>query len=607
MKKFLTLFFTSVMVTVFLAFTAYAEQTAEKPQLTDNANSWRYENGQPITDPYGTLLLAEDAYHPNATLTGIDVSKHQGVIDWEKVKAAGIDFAIIRCGYAEDKAEYDDTRWHYNASECERLGIPYGVYLYSYAFNVAEAESEADHVLRLVEGYNPSLPIYYDMEDNSTLPYDHVAMANAFCQKISDAGYPVGIYASKYWWLTYLKDPSLDKWYRWVAQWNTECNYNGRYEIWQYHNKGRVDGINTDVDMNFLIGYPEDHGVAAGTQLSGALAENGMPKLSWNAVSGAVGYKVYRSERRNSGYTAVDTTAAVYTDTAAGMGKTYYYKVKAVFPNGSMSGSSNIVEITTRLDTPEVTVSADASTGKPKLRWNSINNAYGYEIYRKAAAEREYTLNGTTKDTFFTDTSAQTGTIYYYQVRAVYSDSEAKSSFSTAQSVVCRLPAVNVRISVSDGAKLSWAPVEQATGYNVYRASEWNGEYKLIKTTSGNTFTDTSGTDTDYYRVEAVYKNSSANSARSLITGRNYNQPKITIKTTSLTAEGTAEISWPQSAAATSYEVYCSASRYGSYKPVCVTSGTSFVNSGAENGKTYYYRIKAVYCPRALHTAAALQ
>ena len=602
MKKILTLLLLSVMTAAFMGFTAFAEETAENPKLTDNANSWRYENGQPITNMYDTLLLADESYHPDATLTGIDVSKHQGVIDWEKVKAAGIDFAIIRCGYAEDKTEYDDTRWHYNASECERLGIPYGVYLYSYAFNVAEAESEADHVLRLIEGYNPSLPVYYDMEDNSTLEYDHVAMAHAFCQKISDAGYPVGIYASKYWWLTYLKDPSLDKWYRWVAQWNTECNYNGRYEIWQYYNKGRVDGINTDVDMNFLIGYPEDHGVVAGAKLTGMLSDGGMPALSWNSMSGAGGYKVYRSEQRNSGYTAVDTSAAGYVDTSAEMGKTYYYKVKAVYPNGSYSGSSNIVEITTMLAAPEVTVTSDVISGKPALKWKRVNNAYSYEIYRKSASEKEYTLNTTSNSTYYTDNSAQTGTVYYYQVRAVYRDDVIKSAFSTAQSMVCRLPAVNVRLAVADGTNLSWTPVEQATGYNVYRASEWNGEYRLINTTDGNTFTDMTGADTDFYRIEAVYRNSNANSAHSVITGRNYTQPAVTLKIINTSAEGTAQASWQKVEAATGYEVYCATSRYGKYKLVSITTDTSFANPEAREGRTYYYRVKAVYCPKVHRT-----
>ena len=88
---------------------------------------------------------------PGAVKKGIDVSQHQGKIDWEMVKISGIDFAVIRCGYGMDQTDQDDDQWLRNVSECERLGIPYGVYLYSYADTVEKAKSEADHVIRLIK------------------------------------------------------------------------------------------------------------------------------------------------------------------------------------------------------------------------------------------------------------------------------------------------------------------------------------------------------------------------------------------------------------------------------------------------------------------------
>ena len=94
---------------------------------------------------------------------GIDVSQHQGIIDWEKVKNH-IDFAIIRCGYGQDIPGQDDRMFKRNADECTRLNIPFGVYLYSYAKNETEALSEAKHVLRLIEGYQMAYPIYLDLE-----------------------------------------------------------------------------------------------------------------------------------------------------------------------------------------------------------------------------------------------------------------------------------------------------------------------------------------------------------------------------------------------------------------------------------------------------------
>ena len=106
----------------------------------------------------------------NTTAQGIDVSYRQGDIDWEKVKNSGqVDFAIIRCGFGMNETKQDDSKWKYNSSECERLGIPYGVYLYSYADTVAKAKSEANHVIRLIKGKKLSYQIFYDMEEKTVL------------------------------------------------------------------------------------------------------------------------------------------------------------------------------------------------------------------------------------------------------------------------------------------------------------------------------------------------------------------------------------------------------------------------------------------------------
>ena len=168
------------------------------PEKNDNANSWRFNNGVPIEnkeDISKNLKARRAVSAPDATAHGIDVSEWQGNIDWEKVKADGIDFAILRCGFGMDQTNQDDSKFLRNAKECERLGIPYGVYLYSYATNTSRAASEADHVLRLLKGRSLSYPVYFDMEDNSTLPYkaSFGKIAETFCNKISAAGYPVGV------------------------------------------------------------------------------------------------------------------------------------------------------------------------------------------------------------------------------------------------------------------------------------------------------------------------------------------------------------------------------------------------------------------------------
>lgn len=243
---------------------SFAETVPSDPEIGDKANSWRYTDGQ-LTENSPAKARAA-ASHPDATLTGIDVSEHQGKIDWEKVKADGVDFAIIRCGYGMDQEDQDDKWFEYNVTECERVGMPYGIYIYSYATSVSRASSEADHVLRLIEGCNLSYPVFYDMEESSTIGKDLAAIAKTFCDKIEAAGYPVGVYANLNWWNNYLTDPVFENWHRWVAQYNTSCQYKGDYGIWQYTSNGSVDGISGRVDMNFQIGWPEDHGVILETK-----------------------------------------------------------------------------------------------------------------------------------------------------------------------------------------------------------------------------------------------------------------------------------------------------------------------------------------------------
>ncbi|MBQ3355521.1 MAG: hypothetical protein IJG45_00175 [Oscillospiraceae bacterium] len=194
---------------------------------------------------------------------GIDVSHHQGRIDWNTV-ATQIDFVILRCGYGDDSTSYDDTQWARNVSECERLGIPYGVYLYSYASSDAEAQSEAEHALRLLAGHSPQLPVYLDLEDkviaNNCSNADILRQATIFCNRLQAAGYSVGIYANKNWWTTKLTNSAYDQWSRWIAIWGASSPaYDKAYDIWQYSSTGSVSGISGNVDMDYWYGELPTH------------------------------------------------------------------------------------------------------------------------------------------------------------------------------------------------------------------------------------------------------------------------------------------------------------------------------------------------------------
>lgn len=192
-------------------------------------------------------------------ILGIDVSTHNGKPDWAKVKADGVKFAMIRMGIGSDISSQDDKEFERNVSECDRLGIPWGAYLYSYALNVNDAKSEVEHAKRLLKGKKPTYPIAFDMEDadgykkkngmpsNSTL----VDICETFLSALEKEGYKVTLYASLSWLDNQLNNSKLDKYDKWVAQWGPKCTYGGEYSLWQYTSDGEVNGIDGRVDLNY--------------------------------------------------------------------------------------------------------------------------------------------------------------------------------------------------------------------------------------------------------------------------------------------------------------------------------------------------------------------
>lgn len=214
-------------------------------------------------------------------LKGIDVSFAQGRVDWDKLKG-NIDFAIIRCGYGNNQANQDDVQWARNVAECNRLGIPWGTYLYSYATSAADAGSEAAHVLRLLKGLNPTYPVYIDMEHDAAFKSRALStqICKIFCETVSAAGFTAGIYANKDWAVNRLDMAQLSKWTFWLAQYNDKVTYSGKYDMWQYSSSGSLPGITGKVDLNY--GY-KDFTSAVTPAITGLVLDTG----SYDLASGA--------------------------------------------------------------------------------------------------------------------------------------------------------------------------------------------------------------------------------------------------------------------------------------------------------------------------------
>ena len=194
----------------------------------------------------------------NRTARGIDVSKFQGSIDWNAVKADGITFAIIRCGYRGygSGALVEDSTYRQNIQGAINAGLRVGVYFYSQAINEAEAVEEASMVLSLVSGYSLPLGVYYDTESvgggraNALSAAERTACAVAFCETIRSAGYSAGVYSYASWFYNALNFANISKYNIWIAQYRDTLSFSYKHNIWQYTGSGSVKGISKPVDMN---------------------------------------------------------------------------------------------------------------------------------------------------------------------------------------------------------------------------------------------------------------------------------------------------------------------------------------------------------------------
>lgn len=362
-----------LLISVFMIFQTTckvwgSQITPTQAEKNGLENSFRYTDGKlKSTTERMTRSLTRVVKPSNATAQGIDVSYHQGTIDWEKVKNSGqVDFAIIRCGIGMDQTNQDDTQWENNTSECERLGIPYGTFLYSYADTVEKARSEAQHVIRLVQGKNLTYPIYYDMEDNSVMnKIDSKTageIAQTFLNTLEANGYKnVAVYSSKSLFETKLTADIFNRYPRWVAHYNDTCGYQGSYHMWQYTNKGQIDGITGNVDLDYKIGNWTCAGYtpAPATPTTPAapvaptaavkkttvsnpkattiksLKKSGKKaiKITYKKVSGVSGYQIYMSTKKKSGYKKIATLSSKkssYTKGKLKKGKKYYFKVRTM-------------------------------------------------------------------------------------------------------------------------------------------------------------------------------------------------------------------------------------------------------------------------------------
>ena len=343
--------------------------------------------------------------------------------------------------------------------------------------------------------------------------------------------------------------------------------------------------------------------------VTGGNDAQGRPTLTWNAVTGAAKYEVYRARSQSGDYIKYSTvTGTSYTNISyIEDGNTYYYKVRALDANGTAGAWSSIVSVTYRaastgtLSAPAVTGGND-SQGRPTLKWNAVSGAAKYEVYRARSKDGDYIKYATVTGTSYTNTSyIENGNTYYYKVRALDANGTA-GAWSSIVSVTYKqtLPAPTVTGGNDSQGRptLKWKAVSGAAKYEVYRARSKDGDYIKYSTTTGTSYTNTSyieNGNTYYYKVRALDANGTAG-AWSSVVSVTYKQtlPAPTV-TGGNDAQGRPTLKWNAVTGAAKYEVYRARSKDGDYIKYSTVTGTSYTNTSyIENGNTYYYKVRAL-------------
>lgn len=569
---------------------------------------------------------------------GVDVSNHNGDINWQAVKEYGISFAIIRVGFGMDQEDQDDLRFKANADACRELGIPFGVYIYSYANTVEKAKSEAYHCLRLVSGYDLNFPIYYDLEDEKTTGKCSnskiLKISKAFAKVISDAGYEVGFYASTNWWQERLTDSYYDKHSRWVAQYNDECTYEGVKDMWQYTSAGKIPGMPGDADMDALyysLSGEVSEVMYTGEEITPELNVKGpngklLEKdtdytVTWRdnvdvgtAYADIVGIKSYKGFKRTEKFkiTQRQIISAEFTEikNRSYTGKAITPKVKATY-NGKklVEGVDYTVkyENNRKVGTATITVTGIGNfKGKKIINFDikklNVKNAVIKGLKDKAYTGKKrgslslYTKEGVelTRDKDYTLTFKNNREIGKATVTIKGIGSRCTGTRTVSFKIIPNAPE-NLRTvkRTLSTVKLRWDKSDEGTYYRLYRSKDPNGEYDLIYAGEDNYFYDT-GLDTAtfyFYKVKATKK---VNGVRYYSEASDILKCHTKLNNTDFTlskntSERTIKVKMEKRSSATGYAVY----RYKSAesKFVRVYRGTSNEYTVTNLQKGYKYKI----------------
>ena len=550
----------------------------------------------------------QDRFVSSGIQQGIDVSYHNGTLDWSTIKAAGVDFAILRAayrGYGTEGTLVRDAKFAEYMQGAMSQGIPVGAYIYSQAITTAEAVQEANYILNIVRGYSLDLPIVFDYEfagvktgrldsawSSGKLNKSKMTdIALAFCDTIKNAGYDAMVYANKTFLSKNLDHEVIENagYDVWLAHYTTNTNYTGDYKIWQYTSSGKIPGIEGKrFDCNFMY---------SGT-ISMSLKISNIPNQIYQ------GYDVSPSVTVTNGGTVLTegTDYTVSYQNNSGIGTA----TVNVFGAGIYDGYINLTKTFNIVpDTVQNMQISKAGTNTVDLSWSPVSGADGYTV--QILKNGKWVSVGNFVGTSTRISGLLPGSVNYVRI-AAYASSNGKTymgNYNTSVKVETTVGAINPRISAyaNNFVTLTWDKQTAANGYEVFKYDASSKKYVLYKNiTNPNTntckVTGLASNKKYDFKVRAYQIDDSEKtyapfgavvSQYTSITNPKLNSAKSTSKKK-------IKASWSKVGGASGYQVmwstYKNFSKNYKTKSVKVKYSSKTVTA-AQSKKTYYVRVRA--------------
>lgn len=550
----------------------------------------------------------QDRFVSSGIQQGIDVSYHNGTLDWSTIKAAGVDFAILRAayrGYGTEGTLVRDAKFAEYMQGAMSQGIPVGAYIYSQAITTAEAVQEANYILNIVRGYSLDLPIVFDYEfagvktgrldsawSSGKLNKSKMTdIALAFCDTIKNAGYDAMVYANKTFLSKNLDHEVIENagYDVWLAHYTTNTNYTGDYKIWQYTSSGRIPGIANKVfDCNFMY---------SGT-ISMSLKISNIPNQIYR------GYDVSPSVTVTNGGTVLTegTDYTVSYQNNSGIGTA----TVNVFGAGIYDGYINLTKTFNIVpDTVQNMQISKAGTNTVDLSWSPVSGADGYTV--QIFKNGKWVSVGN-----FVGTSAQIsgllpGSVNYVHI-AAYASSNGKTyigNYNTAVKIETTVGAINPRVSAyaNNFVTLTWNKQTAANGYEVFKYDASSKKYVLYKNiTNPNTntckVTGLASNKKYYFKVRAYQIDDSEKTYAPFgaVVSQYTSIAKPKLNSAKSTSKKKIKASWSKVGGASGYQVMWSTYKNFSknYKTKSVKAKyRSKTVTTAQSKRTYYVRVRA--------------